>query len=405
MNDNGLAIRTPDDIERYAKMAAASGLCVVKRWEEAAFLLATGHELGLSPMQSLRGIYVVNGKPVLSADLLVAIVRRSGLCEWWRTVESTADCCTIETQRKGEPTPSSRTWTMADAKRAGITGKPIWAQYPATMLRHRCAADLAREVFADVVFGLYDPEELGAEGDRPGERVAPKPVAVEQRRPAIDAAPTPLQLPSDNGRGPSSVAPATAPEDVAPPAVDHYEMAERIIAGAASLPELAAAWRAINADHLRHLGPGEVAAITKAKDDRKAALAQPAAPKPDGDEPPPDGPRGRREAPAKATAANAEGSAANDRQPPVEGPAAWLASEPATVAHVRDIAKVEHLEASARHHGAALGPKPWGVRVYAERLAALEPPNAASAEAIVAAWMARGPKVRDAAPAPKRVAA
>lgn len=60
-----------------------------------------------------------------------------------------------------------RVWTMGDAKRAGITGKGTWAAYPAAMLRHRCAADLAREVYPDVLLGLYDPEELGDAPDAP----------------------------------------------------------------------------------------------------------------------------------------------------------------------------------------------------------------------------------------------
>jgi hypothetical protein len=139
-NSSALAINNHGDLERIAKMAAASGMCTVRKWEEAAYLLATGCELGLSPMQSLRGIYVVNGKPVLSADLLVAVMRRSGLCESWHVVESTDERCTITTRRKGEPEAATRTWTMADARRAQITGKPIWSQYPRTMLRHRCAS-------------------------------------------------------------------------------------------------------------------------------------------------------------------------------------------------------------------------------------------------------------------------
>jgi hypothetical protein len=108
---------------------------------------------------------------VLSADLMVAVVRRSGLCESWRTVESTAERCTITTRRRGESVDATRTWTMADAKRAQITGKSIWTAYPATMLRHRCAADLAREVYPDVLMGLYDPEELGAEPEVEAERI------------------------------------------------------------------------------------------------------------------------------------------------------------------------------------------------------------------------------------------
>lgn len=173
-SNNGLALRSLDDVERLAKIACTSGL-VSLRPEQAAVILLTGHELGLSPMQSLRGIYVVNGKPVLSADMLVAVVRASGRCASWVVVESTEDRCTITTQRKGESATASRTWTMADAKRAGVTGKPIWSQYPRTMLRHRCAADLAREVYPDVVLGLYDPEELGA--DEHVEQETPAPVA------------------------------------------------------------------------------------------------------------------------------------------------------------------------------------------------------------------------------------
>ena len=179
--ENGLQLRSIDDVERLAKIATASGLCRVKRPEEAAVILLTGRELGLSPMQSLRGIYVVNGTPVLSADLLVAVVRRSGLCGSWRVTESTPERCTITTTRVGETEPSTRTWTMADAKRANVTGKPIWSQYPSQMLRHRCAADLAREVYPDVVLGLYTPEEMDS-------------VERERREPAPLLPPAPLAL-------------------------------------------------------------------------------------------------------------------------------------------------------------------------------------------------------------------
>jgi len=192
----GLELRGMDDVERLARTAVASGLVQVRRPEEAVVLLLTGRELGLSPMQSLRGIYVVSGRPVLSADLMVAVVRRSGLCASWRTVESTAESCTIETSRVGESTPTRKTWTMADAKRAQVTGKGTWSQYPAQMLRHRCAADLAREVYPDVLMGLYDPDELaGVEPvrvevtDRDDAPAQPAPVdALAAFRADLDAA-------------------------------------------------------------------------------------------------------------------------------------------------------------------------------------------------------------------------
>lgn len=151
---------TMDEAARLAQTAAASGLFAVRRPEEALVILLTGRELGLGAMASLRGIYVVSGRPVLSADLLVACVRRSGLCKSWRVLESTPDRCEITTQRADEEHPSSKVWTSADARRAGLSGRGTWAAYPGQMLRHRCAADLAREVYPEVALGLYDPDEM-----------------------------------------------------------------------------------------------------------------------------------------------------------------------------------------------------------------------------------------------------
>lgn len=170
---DGLQIQSLDDVERLARTAVASGLVAVRRAEEAVVLLLTGRELGLSPMQSLRGIYVVSGRPVLSADLMVAVIRRSGLCRSWRVLVSTAAECTIETQREGESESARKTWTADDARRAGLGGKGTWAQYPAQMLRHRVAADLAREVYPDVLLGLYTPDEV----ERPD---TPAPVVVRE---------------------------------------------------------------------------------------------------------------------------------------------------------------------------------------------------------------------------------
>lgn len=191
---SGLQPTTVDEARIVARDAASSGLFAVRRPEEALVILLTGRELGLGAMASLRGIYVVSGRPVLSADLMVAAVRRSGLCRSWRTVESTPERCTVETLRVGEEHPASKTWTSADARRAGLGGKGVWQQYPAQMLRHRCAADLAREVYPDVILGLYTPEEMDAAEALPAESVP-----VER----VEAPPDPRTIPTE---------PAPAPE-------------------------------------------------------------------------------------------------------------------------------------------------------------------------------------------------
>lgn len=160
--------RSIAELRQVAADAAASRYFPVKSVEEAFVILMTGAELGLQPMQAMRGIYVVNGKPVLSADMLVAAVRASGACESWRVVVSTAERCEIRTRRKGESEDEIGVWTRADAERAGVYRKPgPWQQYPDRMLRHRCASDLARRVYPDVCLGVYVPGELDDDSESP----------------------------------------------------------------------------------------------------------------------------------------------------------------------------------------------------------------------------------------------
>ena len=243
---NGLALRSTDDALRIAQIAAASGLTSYRRPEAAAVVLLTGHELGLAPMASLRGIYEVSGRPVLAADLMVAIVRRSGLCASWRVVESTTERCTIETRREGEPEPERCTWTSDDAKRAGCGGG-TWQKFPRQMLSHRAAAELARRVYPDVLLGLYTPEEMGAQvtGDGVPAATVAEPGADEERA-AIQSEPAPLSA---------------------------YEKAESMLNAARSLPVLAAAWKVVQRECWAHLGEGEHDAIRVLKDERKAALS------------------------------------------------------------------------------------------------------------------------------------
>lgn len=159
-----MTLATLDDVARVASIAARSGLARCSKPEEAAIILMTGMELGLTPMQSLRGIYIVEGRPVLAADTMVAIVTRSGSCRYWRTIETTAERCEIHTQRVDDDTIYRRVWTMDDAKRAGLMGKGTWAKYPTAMLRHRCASDMAREIYPEILLGMYDPDEISTDG-------------------------------------------------------------------------------------------------------------------------------------------------------------------------------------------------------------------------------------------------
>lgn len=128
---------------------------------DLAFQIMTGRELGLGPMASIRGIHVIQGKPVLAADTIVALVLSSGLAEYFAEIESSSTSVTYETKRKSTPFPQRCTWTLDDAKRAGLyPTKDNWRLYPRAMLASRAKAELARSAYPDVIAGVYDADEI-----------------------------------------------------------------------------------------------------------------------------------------------------------------------------------------------------------------------------------------------------
>jgi hypothetical protein len=158
--------------------------------QDALLVLMTGRELGIGPMQALRMVTVIRGRVTLSADATIALVRRSDQCIEWRMVESTAERATYSTTRRGDTSPTVLTWTMEQARVAGLVrGGGQWQTYPEAMLRARCAAALARIVYPDLVAGVYDPDELAGTDatvatSRPAPTSTPAPESPDERRDA-----------------------------------------------------------------------------------------------------------------------------------------------------------------------------------------------------------------------------
>jgi len=151
--------------------------------------LLAGNELGLTPMASLRAIHVVKGKPILSADTMVAVVLSSGAAEYFMCMAESNDSVTYETKRRSAPKPQSLTWTIEDAKAAGVLGNDNWKKYPRNMLKARCKSNLARDVYPDVLAGCYEENEADEIKDANPERgPVPLPLTRQQAATAIDAA-------------------------------------------------------------------------------------------------------------------------------------------------------------------------------------------------------------------------
>lgn len=164
----GLELRSLDDMYRFAKYVSASGLAPkgMERPESILVALQMGAEVGLTPMAALQNIAVVNGRPSIWGDAMLAICQSSGAFDHAEFEEAfrgdgatLAASCTVRRLPDGKP--CTRLFSMADAKAAGLQGKSgPWSQYPRRMLQMRARSWALRDTFPDVLRGFKCAEEV-----------------------------------------------------------------------------------------------------------------------------------------------------------------------------------------------------------------------------------------------------
>ena len=146
---------------------------------EAVFAaILYGEELGIGPMQSLNSIHVIEGKPGMSPELMRGLVARAG--HRIDVKEASAERVTLWGKRADNDSEATVTWTMEDARLAGLAGRGAWKTYPRAMLLARATSELCRMIFADVVAGLsYTQEELASISGQVWDEVPADPLGAE----------------------------------------------------------------------------------------------------------------------------------------------------------------------------------------------------------------------------------
>lgn len=170
---NEIAVRTEldalaiasqiDQLRGLGETLVKSGLlpASIKTAEAAVVIILKGRELGIPPMEALNSINVIQGKPTVSPQLMLALIYRSGQGSI-QIIERSDVRSVVRAYRKGLP-PQDFTFTLDDARRLGLAEKDNYRKQPAVMLQWRNVAAAARAVFPDIISGLYLPEEMGAE--------------------------------------------------------------------------------------------------------------------------------------------------------------------------------------------------------------------------------------------------
>lgn len=168
---------------------------------EVLIRMQFGAELGLKPLQSVQNIGVINGKPTVYGDGLLAIVQGHPEFEY---IEESCDekkaICKLK--RKNQP-ECVREFSIEDAKLAGLYGKrgrdghpTPWVTYPKRMLQMRARGFAARDLFADALKGFIThaeaedfPQEKYIKNNKEDTINRSLPSSVIQNAPKINSTP------------------------------------------------------------------------------------------------------------------------------------------------------------------------------------------------------------------------
>lgn len=147
------------------------------RPESVVAAILTGREMGIGPMQSLRQIHMIDGRPAFAADLMLAKMRQGGLMILDSSIDD--ERAWIKAKRRDTGEEASVEWRYEEATQIMRKGKPLsdgvnWKNYRQDMLWARCVGRLARRLGSDLLGGLvYSKEEMedmedGGYGGAPG---------------------------------------------------------------------------------------------------------------------------------------------------------------------------------------------------------------------------------------------
>ena len=145
------------DIQTMAEVAAKSKMFGFKNTEEAMAIMLLCQAENLHPAIAMRDFHVIQGRPALKADAMLARFQQAGGAVKWE-VYTDEQVTGIFSHPQGGSLEV--TWTLAKAKLIGIANKDNWKNYSRAMLRARCVSEGIRSVYPGCVVGVYTPEEV-----------------------------------------------------------------------------------------------------------------------------------------------------------------------------------------------------------------------------------------------------
>jgi hypothetical protein len=170
-----------EQMRAVAKSVAASKLFGCKTEDEALALMMLAQAEGMHYATAVRDYHIVQGRPALKADAMLARFQAAGGKVDWTEYTDTKVCGVFSHPQAGSITID---WSIERAKQAGLLGKQgPWQQYPRAMMRARCISEGVRTCFPGVAIGVYTPEEI--HDMKPATTVEPKAEAPQPLSEAV----------------------------------------------------------------------------------------------------------------------------------------------------------------------------------------------------------------------------
>ena len=145
------------DITQMAEIAAGSKMFGFKNPQEAMAIMLLCQAENLHPAVAMRDYHVIQGRPALKADAMLARFQQAGGSVQWKDYTDEKVTGVFSHPSGGSLEVS---WSLAQAKSIGIANKDNWRNYPRAMLRARCVSEGIRSVYPGCVVGVYTPEEI-----------------------------------------------------------------------------------------------------------------------------------------------------------------------------------------------------------------------------------------------------
>ena len=126
-----------EDITTMAQAITKSGLFGIKTPEQAVALMLVAQSEGRHPASVASEFDIIQGRPALKSQAALARFQAAGgKIQWLERTDSKASA------KFSHPSGGDLvvTWTIEQAKAAGLTGKQSWVQYARAMLSARVLA-------------------------------------------------------------------------------------------------------------------------------------------------------------------------------------------------------------------------------------------------------------------------